>query len=309
MNNRTQFCTLELQYRVMHTWSGGRLLPGMGGDCCSCFRRKWLSTVSCEVCFASRSFSSIRSLFSAVNFAFTLTNRVASLRCFSRHLQAYPYIHIASGASSPSSPLPSSTTRRRLTMCLKAGKLSDTILPLLTAAFPSQIHDVETITEVRKEDLNKDLSGEGGQVRLCTAPSVLEPDFDLLGFNVCKDRAVLDELLAPDRTGLGALMVHTLQSLHLLISVANVLPGSVHPLHACTPRSSLLLPPRFASKICNRKTTLQTIPICLQCALLFSWSEGRWSWNANVLIQRLPSVSLFSWQFATLPTGKERTGN
>ncbi len=222
------------------------------------------------MCFASRSFSSIRSLFSAVNFAFTLTNRVASLRCFSRHLQAYPYIHIASGASSPSSPLPSSTTRRRLTMCLKAGKLSDTILPPLTAAFPSQIHDVETITEVRKEDLNKDLSGEGGQVRLCTAPSVLEPDFDLLGFNVCKDRAVLDELLAPDRTGLGALMVHTLQSLHLLISVANVLPGSVHPLHACTPRSFLLLPPRFASKICNRKTTLQTIPICLQCALLFS---------------------------------------
>jgi hypothetical protein len=24
---------------------------------------------------------------------------------------------------------------------------------------------------------------------------------------------------------------------------------------------------------------------------------------------KLPSVSLFSWQFATLPTGKERTGN
>jgi hypothetical protein len=48
-------------------------------------------------------------------------------------------------------------------MCLKAGKLSDTILPPLTAAFPFQIHDVETITEVRKEDLNEDLSGKGGE--------------------------------------------------------------------------------------------------------------------------------------------------
>lgn len=63
-----------------------RCLPSGKGKCGSCWRRAWLSRVSCEVCFAKRSFSSIRSLFKAVSFAFTLTSLVASLRCFSRHL-------------------------------------------------------------------------------------------------------------------------------------------------------------------------------------------------------------------------------
>jgi hypothetical protein len=77
--------------------------------------------------------------------------------------------------------------------------------------------------------------------RLCAAsitPSVLEPDFDLLGFNVGKDRAVLDELLASDRAGLGALMVHTLQSLHLLICVANIFSRCIHSEESLHTRSS-----------------------------------------------------------------------
>lgn len=75
---------------MYHTGSVSRRFPGGKlGSCCNCCRRKWLSRVSCEVCLARRSFSSIRSLFKAVSFAFTLTNLVASFRCFSRHLHSF----------------------------------------------------------------------------------------------------------------------------------------------------------------------------------------------------------------------------
>ncbi len=78
------------------------------------------------------------------------------------------------------------------------------------------------------KDGRKEGRKEGRLYAASITPSVLEPDFDLLGFNVGKDRAVLDKLLASDRAGLGALMVHTLQSLHLLICVANIFSRCIH---------------------------------------------------------------------------------
>ncbi len=73
-------------FRSRECWVSG---PGAaGGRSWSCCRSIRLSRVSWEVCRARRSFSSTRSLFKAVSFAFILTRLlVGSLFCcFSRHL-------------------------------------------------------------------------------------------------------------------------------------------------------------------------------------------------------------------------------
>lgn len=54
-------------------------------------------------------------------------------------------------------------------------------------------------------------------------PAILEPDFDLLGLDVGEDGALSDQLLPPQRAGLGALVVDPLQRLHLLGRVPHVL--------------------------------------------------------------------------------------
>lgn len=59
-------------------------------------------------------------------------------------------------------------------------------------------------------------------------PAILEPDFDLLGLDVGENGAVFDELLAANGAGLGALVVDTLQCLHLLVGVTHILSGVVH---------------------------------------------------------------------------------
>lgn len=53
---------------------------------CNCWRIYPFSQTSWETCFCRRSFSSINSLFIAVNFLFTVCSREDSFRCFSRHL-------------------------------------------------------------------------------------------------------------------------------------------------------------------------------------------------------------------------------
>ena len=60
---------------------------------------------------------------------------------------------------------------------------------------------------------------------LLAAPPVLEPDLDLLRLDVRQDRALPDQLLPPHRRRLRALRVHSLQRLHLLRRVADVLPA------------------------------------------------------------------------------------
>jgi hypothetical protein len=62
-------------------------------------------------------------------------------------------------------------------------------------------------------------------------PAVLEPDFDLFGLNVCKDGTILNELLAAYGAWLGTLMVHMLQSLHLLICVSDIFPTHDERVH------------------------------------------------------------------------------
>jgi len=54
-------------------------------------------------------------------------------------------------------------------------------------------------------------------------PSILKPNFDLLGLDVLQDGALFDQLVTPDGAGFGALMVHPLQGFHLFVGVANVL--------------------------------------------------------------------------------------
>jgi hypothetical protein len=64
---------------------------------------------------------------------------------------------------------------------------------------------------------------ERGVVSGLYVPAVLEPDLDLLGLDVAEDGAVPDKLLPAQRGGLGALVVHALQRLHLLRRVPHVL--------------------------------------------------------------------------------------
>lgn len=52
-------------------------------NCCFIYP---FSHTNCDTCFCSRSFSSINSLFIAVNFLFTVWSLEASFLCFSRHL-------------------------------------------------------------------------------------------------------------------------------------------------------------------------------------------------------------------------------
>lgn len=54
-------------------------------SCCFMYAFSWTSW---ETCFWRRSFSSMRSLFIAVNFRFTAWSLDASFRCLSRHLQS-----------------------------------------------------------------------------------------------------------------------------------------------------------------------------------------------------------------------------
>jgi hypothetical protein len=48
------------------------------------------------------------------------------------------------------------------------------------------------------------------EMRWVCTPSILEPNFDLLWFNVSKNGAVLDKLLPTDRTRLWAFVIHSL---------------------------------------------------------------------------------------------------
>lgn len=54
-------------------------------------------------------------------------------------------------------------------------------------------------------------------------PSILEPNFDLFGFNVGKYGALSDELLPPQGTWLRAFSIDPLQSLNLLWCVPHIL--------------------------------------------------------------------------------------
>jgi len=58
-------------------------------------------------------------------------------------------------------------------------------------------------------------------------PAILEPYFDLLLFNVGKDRAIPNELLPSGRARLGTLGIHPLQSLYLFRSVPHIL-ATIH---------------------------------------------------------------------------------
>ncbi len=79
-------------FRSRECWVSG---PGAaGGRSWSCCRSIRLSRVSWEVCRARRSFSSTRSLFKAVSFAFILTRLLVGsffCCCFSRHLHKADY--------------------------------------------------------------------------------------------------------------------------------------------------------------------------------------------------------------------------
>jgi hypothetical protein len=70
---------------------------------------------------------------------------------------------------------------------------------------------------------------EGFGVFIFGLPPVLEPDFDLLWLNVGQHRRLTDELLSSDGAGLGTLMIHPLQCLHLLVCVPHILPRGIHP--------------------------------------------------------------------------------
>jgi hypothetical protein len=70
---------------------------------------------------------------------------------------------------------------------------------------------------------------EGFGVFIFGLPPVLEPDFDLLWLNVGQHRRLTDELLSSDGAGLGTLMIHPLQCLHLLVRVPHILPRGIHP--------------------------------------------------------------------------------
>ena len=58
-------------------------------------------------------------------------------------------------------------------------------------------------------------------------PAILEPDLDLLGFDVGENRAFANELLAAHGARFRALSVHSLERIHLLCSIADVL-SAVH---------------------------------------------------------------------------------
>lgn len=167
-----------IQSLLSLTWSGSFRLPGVAGICWSSWRNRWLSRVSCEECFDSRSFSSISSLFRAVNFAFTVTSRDDSFRCFSRHLH--------------------------------------------TNIFPwEQKWDLQEMGIISCTQFRSWLDMQH-------RPSILKPDFDLLGLNVGKDRTILDELLAAYRAWFGTFMVYPLQSLHLLVCISHIFSRHIH---------------------------------------------------------------------------------
>jgi len=76
---------------------------------------------------------------------------------------------------------------------------------------------------------------EGFGVFIFGLPPVLEPDFDLLWLNVGQHRRLTDELLSSDGAGLGTLMIHPLQCLHLLVCVPHILPRGIHPTTSLLP--------------------------------------------------------------------------
>lgn len=66
-------------------------------------------------------------------------------------------------------------------------------------------------------------------------PSVLKPDFDLLGFNIGQKGAFSDQLLTAERRGFRTFWVNALQCLHLLRRVPYILPAAIQmPIYIVT---------------------------------------------------------------------------
>jgi hypothetical protein len=92
-------------------------------------------------------------------------------------------------------------------------------------------------------------SGGGG------SPSILEPDLDLFGLDVCQDGALAQQLLPARGCGLGALSVHPFQRLHLLRRVPHVL-ARVHPALVVSPAAvAAPAPHRHRGRHRRRPTT------------------------------------------------------
>jgi hypothetical protein len=131
--------------------------------------------------------------------------------------------------------------------------------------------------------LNECMPGPGGGVvgqhedmPNTNLPAVLEPDFDLFGLNVCKDWTILNELLAAYGAWLGTLVVHMLQSLHLLICVSDIFPTHDERVHARVVMIFLLLhclqntsvAPLFSSACMS---CVSVLPPALPIAVLDFW--------------------------------------
>lgn len=122
--------------------------------------------------------------------------------------------------------------------------------------------------------------------------AILEPDFDLLGLDVAEDGALSDQLLPPQRAGLGALVVDPLQRLHLLGGVPHVL-ARVHllaralPVHRQRHPQSRVPLCRFFLRTFSRGGRKKKE----ECQCLRGGQSGRLSPEAGSLCRREPPIS------------------